>query len=792
MTSLLKSYTKLALRHSWKHKWPVIINVFGLGMALSLCVFLYMIYAYNFEFDKFFGSSTEIYRVHSFNRSNDIMHRNEVMPLAMDHAVRNEISGINQVSSYLSKKVTVKNGTEYFTEYAGVISNDFPQMFNIPLKYGTWADLGKQPSAYFTEELATKYFGTEFPIGEELTLYFHEDQKITVSVAGIIKKVPLNTSFDSELFISLDDYLEGVYATKSDWVSNRYAGYYIKVNTGNEETIEDELNKHLPLQNKYHETFQLEKFELVPFLSPLVSDELMSTKFTNSRLRPQILIIFTVLIAMVFLTACFNLANTSIALISNRIKEIGIRKTLGSNNTQILIQFLFEMVIICALAFVIAISTANMTSTAIMGLFSAKFLLQDVDLTNVIIFILIFLLITTLVAGLLPGLYAWKFQPVEIMRKSIKLKGVNWLNKTLIAVQYVFSIAVLIAGITFSRNSEFLDNMDIGYQVDGIVDLVIENENYPILKQKIEQIPGVVVAGSDSHFGRGGRHTLDITLKLESKEHTVKYYAVGDNYLDLMELDILAGRNFNSGSKADHGSVLVNQSFVDQFLSNVDPINHVLKINGERRTVVGITSNILEDVYEDAILEPSIIGLAKESSFRHMVVRTTGDVNELNSELRSIWSQYIDRPYTGRFQEDVALGTAGRDSKNLQTIFLSVALLSGFLSIVGIFSLAKLNITKRIKEITIRKVLGATIKELLFSINRSFAWMLMIALVFGCGLGYLISEGVLSLIYKYYVDVSIFSSLACGLGVEVLSIIILSGVALELANSNPVNGLRED
>ncbi len=794
MLSLFKSYFKLALRHSWKNKWSVLINVTGLGLALSMCVFLYLIYAYNIEFDTFYQGTENTYRIHAMTYENGAERRNEIAPFALESKIRNDIAGIDAVSSYTGRTLDIKVGNDFFSEYTGIISTDFYEMFEIPLWYGSFEGFGDQPLVYLNERQSKKYFGNEVALGKTITVYFHSEKKIDFTVGGVFQKIPLNSSFDFAMLINQKEYIQGMEIDPNDWTNKRYEGIYVKANPTRIKQITEEINSYVSIQNEGHEERKISRFELVPFLSPLVASELLYRSYVTARLRPQVYIIFTVLIAMIFLTACFNLANTSMAMIAKRLKEIGIRKTLGSGSRQILIQFLFEMGIISALAFIVALLTANSTSDAILGLFSASFLLQDADLTGIILFVLGFLIVTTIIAGLLPALYAWKFQPVSIMRKAVKLKGVNWLNRSLTVAQYSFSIAVLAAGITFSQNSDFLKEMHLGYDDDDMIDLYLGNsEFYDVVKQEVDQIPGVQTAGTFNHVGGFGRFSTSKLLEIDTLSEEIRHYAVGSEYLELMGVNIVGGRSFISGSEADQKeSILVSQSLAERFFKNEEPIGQVIKIGGDRKQIVGIIEDIIDDVYEDSELRPSAFAL-RDTSLRHLVVKvTSGDIEDVDAKLRAIWNEHLDKPYAGRLQEELALGEAGRDTRNLQKIFIAMAILGGFLSIVGIFSLAKLNVAKRIKEISVRKVLGASLKELLYTINRSFVIVLSVAMIVGCGLGYFISDAVLGLIYKYYIDVSAITISISGIFIVIISLIIITGAIVAPANANPVVGLREE
>ncbi len=795
MLSLFKSYFKLALRHSWKNKWSVLINVGGLGLALSMCVFLYLIYAYNIEFDTFYKNTENIYRLHSMTFENGAERRNETAPFALESKLRNDISGIDAVSSYSGRTLDVKVGNEFFSEYVGIASTDLLEMFEMPLWYGSFEGFGEQPLVYLGESRAKKYFGDEVALGKTLTLYFGTGNKIDVTVGGVFEKIPLNSSFDFAMLINQKEYMQGREIDPNDWSNKRYEGLYIKADASRLEQISSEINGFVPLQNEGHEERKVRRFELVPFLSPLVANHTLHRSYVTSRLRPQVYIIFTVLIAMIFLTACFNLANTSMAMIATRLKEIGIRKTLGSGSRQILVQFLFEMGIISALAFIVALLMANTTSDMILGLFTASFLLQDADLTGIILFVMGFLILTTIVAGLLPALYAWKFQPVSIMRKAVKLKGVNWLNRSLTVAQYSFSIAVLAAGITFSQNSDFLKDMHLGYDDDNMIDLNLgDAEYYDVIKQEVDQIPGVTTAGTFNHVGVFGRWSSLKILQIDTLTEEVRHYAVGPGYLDLMDVGVVGGRGFIEGSEADQReTVLVSQSFADRYFGTEEPIGQLIRIGGDRKRIIGIVADIIDDVYEDSELRPSVFALTTDENIRHLVVKVnSGQVEAVNEKLKEIWSTHLDKPYAGGLQEELALGQAGRDSRNLQKIFIAMAILGGFLSIVGIFSLAKLNVAKRIKEISVRKVLGASLKELLYTINRSFVIVLSIALIVGSALGYLISDGVLGLIYKYYIDVSAMTVSISGIFIVILSLITITSAIVAPANANPVVGLREE
>ncbi len=792
--SLFKSYFKLAMRHSWKNKWSMMINVVGLSLAIGVCIFAYTFQAFNIEFDSVYPNTEKIYRLHSITVENNTERRNELSPLAIDDKLRSEISGITKVSSYLDERMTVKSGSDYFLEGVAVVSYDFFQMFDIPLWYGSLSDLGKRPMAYLTKPAAKKYFGNKAAVGEALTIYVNNRRKLEVIVGGVFEDIPLNSSFYFDVIISKSDYLKTLDIDENDWSNHTYISHYLELHPEQREEVSTIINTYIKQQNETHEEFKMDRFELVPFRSSLISEDVMWRAYANDRLPMSATMILSVLALMVFFVACFNLANTSMALIAKRLKEIGIRKTLGSRGKQIFTQFLFEIGIISALSFVLGLLMSDFISDGFMSLFDGEsFLLKDVDLVGISIFTASFLLFTTLIAGFLPALYAWKFQPVAILRKSVKLKGVSILNKALTVAQYSISITILVTAISFSLNSDFLDQMDLGYQNEGIIHLPLaDSAYYQAMSETINQLPGVTSSSARNHLANYGQFSDNITLRLDTSTHEVRYYLVGSGYLDFMNVTITTGRGFIQGSEADHRkSILVNQEFARQFFGGENPINEVVQVGGISKTIVGVTADIIDNVFKSSELRPIIFALDEREELPHLVVKTThGNLQEINDRLRSAWSEQIDEPYPGQFQKDVSIGNGATQSDSIYKVFLAMAVLGGLLSIIGIFSLAKLNIARRTKEVSIRKVLGASFKQLILTVNRSFTAVLVAALVFGCGLGYFIADFVLGMIYHYRVAVPLLATMGCGVFIIAMSLIIITSAVLVPAKSNPIVGLR--
>ena len=225
MTSLYRSYITITMRQSWKNLGSVSFNIIGLGVALSLCIFVYMLYAYNLEFDSTYTKNSNTYRVHSVTLHNEKEKRNEFSPIALDDILRNKISGISQVSSYFTQNITVKRGIDFFQESTAIVSTDFVEMFEIPLWNGSFEEFDNQPLVYLTQPVAFKYFGDLDPIGENLTLYLKDTIKLQVTVGGVFDRIPANSSFRFQILINQNDYLRSMHHKSNNWSSNVPVSY---------------------------------------------------------------------------------------------------------------------------------------------------------------------------------------------------------------------------------------------------------------------------------------------------------------------------------------------------------------------------------------------------------------------------------------------------------------------------------------------------------------------------------------------------------------------------------------
>ncbi len=798
-TSLYRSYVKVALRNSRKNLATIAINVIGMGLSLSFCITVYMLHAYNLEFDFFHKEAKDMHRLHSLRWTNEELGRFELAPLPFVSKIEEEIPGVEGLTYYETHNGTLKvantnfrTSKDYFPQYIASVRSNFFEYFDFPLQSGSEAGITDGFGVYLTEETAKKLFGDVSPVGETVTLFLGEEKGVDLQVAGVFEKIPLNNSFNFNILVNHSTILNATGSSEASWEHSDNVSIYLKTKTPDQ--VASALQGFLPEQHINQENWKIASLELLEFHDKRLTEDFMAYAPANLRIGVSAMLVFTILAILILLVACFNLANTAMALMSKRIREIGIRKTLGTSNFQLFEQFMMEMLVISVFAFVIAVAFANPISSQIFGLFGASFLLQDISIFRFVPFVLVFLLVCTFLAGVLPALYAWKFTPVSILSGKQSLKGVGWFQRLLTIGQYAVSICLLVCAWTFSQNGHYLSEIDLGHNYDQVVMLPLDsNEDYEMVRNDIDQLASTVqVIGTSNHHGASrGRGSL----KTDTTDIEVSTYSVSANYLNVMEIELKTGRSFIEGSALDKTTaVIINEEFSSRHLDiRQDPIGQQVEIDGEKRTVIGVAANIIEHVYTDFRPRPVAYYLGDATTYQMLIAKTAAsNTDALEDQIKGYWSENFDTPYRGRSQKMVSSFYATRDARNLKLIFLSIAILGSLLSTIGIFSMAVMNVAKRTKEISIRRVLGARIHQVLVLIYKSFGWIIGISMALGIAGGILLSEVVLAQIYKFYQDARILDSTLIGIVIMTLALFFISMAALNRVIANPSVGLRTE
>lgn len=792
---MIRNYLKVAIRNLLRNKVYLLINTLGMGIAMTCCMTAYLLYAFNIEFDEYFNRDqieNVVKVVHHFESSNGTPEADLVIPIDIAPQATHDIAGIEDFTRFCNEGGTVSHGENAYYENIRFADASFFNMFKLELEKGAYNNFDNQRSIFLSDPLARKYFAGKDPVGETLTVDINH-KKYEVVVGGVFEKLPLNMSFNIDALMRIENYADAHSIEPGQWDAKYSSSALFKLGDSRQrDAIGQQMNKYVKLLNEHQKELRSVSFELVPFETPIINGEV---RHSNLRLPipPLPLFIFSTLGFIILLIACFNLTNTTMALSGKRLKEIGVRKVVGSGRIQIVYQFLIEMVITISVAIVAGLIMAQIVVPKFATMWRLQYGLDDLNRVNLLLLLVVLLFIAAIVAGIYPALFNSKFNPIDLLRGIKGIKGTNYLTRSLLVVQFSLSIIVLIAGTVFTQNADYQKTLGLGYDKENIVTVSIENEKaYEQFRNKIAGNVNInAVAGAASHIGPYSAEYK--AVRIDTSSFQTNIYGVGAGYFNVVGLQIVSGRDFIEGSETDvESGAIIDENFaLNHGLK--DPIDAKFFYNDNPYRVIGVVKNHLSGLKQLNNSE-HIFMFAKPASYRVMVLRADADrILPLLSYLEKEWKvAFPGRPFEGRSQADSVYEETDELNNNLKQIFLFITLLGCVLSASGIYALASLNVQKRTKEIGVRKVLGANVRSIVYLVNREFAIILAIAMVLGTSGGYFMTNVLMGNLYAQHIQIGLMTVVLCGLSIFIVGISTTSATIFKTATDDPTKSLRSE
>ena len=561
--------------------------------------------------------------------------------------------------------------------------------------------------------------------------------------------------------------------------------------------LSDRLTAYIGLQNTARPDLEFERFYFVPFAEMFLTSDATRAYILTESLHPAAIVSPAVIAMLLLLMACFNFMNTAIAFAGKRLKEIGVRKVMGGLRRQLIGQFMGESMLLCVIAFALALLLAEIFAPAYSSLWPYLDLQVDyVDNAPLLVFLAALLLATGLIAGAYPAFYISSFNPVNILKGRQQLAGLNLFTRTLLTIQLSIAVMVILAGIVFTNNARFQETVDLGYDREMVLMVPLgEPERYTTYRDALVQNPDILnVAGSRSHIGYSAFGRVAETLPTSQGEPIkgeIDVYLIGEGYLETMGLRIVEGRAFDLDMDTDFtDAVMVNQTFARQF-GLAEPVGQTIIIDSTRYEVVGVFEDFLDAGVWD-VVDPGALRLTTPDQYFYLSARVRSDrLEEANAFLRQTWQRLVpEEPYDGLSQNEEVLAEAKTINRGIKTTFFYIALLAIVIAAAGLFGLMSLTIARRTKEIGIRKVLGASVFSVGRLINKDFIVMLLIASVAGSVAGYFVIKMLLDSIWAYHGGVGLLPSLLATLLMFVIALTTVGWQVYKIATSNPVQALR--
>lgn len=795
--AMYRHFIKISLRQFAKNKVYLLVNTLGLGIALACCIVAYMFFAFNFEFDRVLDSQAveDIVKVHAFGQDQGGEEWGIVgAPLALGPTATADFAGIQRQTRFLKTGGHVLTNSEGFQTYVAFADTAFFDLFPYPLQRGDYQRFKENNYIFLAEKMAQKLFADQNPIGKSLRIQFDREKYLDLIVGGVLQHIPANSTFNMEAIIPFENYLNLFQLSPSYWGGKRMPSTFFELSSPSlAGEISKQLDRYLPLRNEAETDGKATAYELEPFLSYFTTEDL-NQNYISLRINSFGFLMFAPLAFMILLIACFNLTNISIATTARRVKEIGVRKAIGAARKQIFTQFLLEIVLSLLISSIFAYFISQVLAAEFTSISGWNFRLEDMSTLNIILTLIFFLFVSAIVAGTYPAWYNSRLKPAALVKGTFKQKGTGWFSRTLICLQFSLSVCFLITGVYVYQNFSFQDELDFGYKKDNLLTLSIEGEkDYNVMKPILQSYPEVVSVGATaSHVGMNYYRDF---VKVGNNELKMWTMQVGDNYLETMEIPLVAGRYFHESLEFDRkSSVIVNREFLRKTGLKF-PVEVAIEWEGVPRKVVGVVDNHIDYMQRTGKPEPFLYLPTHPEAYKALVVNTSSvhSLPEVQTRMRESWKkQFPLRPFNSQFQDEIASGNDQVVRIALNKIFLFLTALGSLLSLSGIFALATLNVSKRTKEIGIRKIMGANVNHIVGLVNREFVYILSIAVGLGAFGGPFLSKQIISSLYDVFPPSGVLPVLIGGIIIFAIGLGTTSLTILRTAVANPVDSLRSE
>ena len=807
---MFHNYLKIALRNLWRHKAFSAINILGLAIGLATCLIILLFVTHELSYDRYHEKADRIVRVifrGSFQGAQ--IREGSVMPPTARTLLADYPEVLAATRIQHGGAPMVSYGTKSFKEagFAYVDANFFG-VFTLPWLQGDPQTALAQPhTMVISRTAAQKYFGQADPIGKVLHL---KTWKQSYRVTGVINQVPANSHFHFDFFASMASVAD---AKSSSWMTSNYYTYLVLPAGYDYKRLEAKLpqvvEKYMGPQVQQAFGMNLSQFrqkgnDIGLFLEPLTAIHLHSD-VTND-LEPhgdlRSVYIFGAIAVFMLLIACINFMNLSTAGASRRAREVGIRKVLGSVRGELVRQFLLESILVTLIALMLAVGLVQLALPVFNGLAGKELVLNLAAHPVLVPGLLLFGLVVGLLAGSYPAFFLSAFQPVAVLKGRFT-SGKNSVSfrSSLVVFQFFVSIALMISTILVYQQLQYIWNKDLGYNKEQVLVLPetwVLGKQEEVFRNKLLQDPRVLRVSASGYLPAGpsyGNNNMVYTEDNPSKLVKNLKYEVDPQYIPTLGMHLAAGRNFSRELASDSAAVILNESAVRALGWEKDPLGRRLTdfVNneGEKATyrVIGVVKDFHFKSFHERI-SPLIMILGRHTG--SLIVKAkTRDMAGLLAAMKTEWASLTaDAPFTDSFQDERFRQTYEQERK-LGSILAIFAGLTIFIACLGLLGLAIFTGQQRTKEIGIRKVLGASVANILILLSKDFLKLVVIANLMAWPLAWWGMQQWLQ-DYAYRIGIGWWVFVLAGLAALLIALLTIGFQAIRTAWTNPVNALRSE
>ncbi len=795
---MFKNNLKIALRNLIKHKSYALINVLGLTIGMTCCLLIFLYVNHEMTYDSFHLNSGRIFRVVTDIKTPTETIKTGVTSAPMAAYMKTDFSEVADFVRLDPSQFLLSDGEKSYQEDNGMFADaSFFKIFTFPLIEGNPKTALIDPfSVVLTESAAKKYFGDQPAMGKTLKL----EGAFDLNVTGIMEDVPENSNFSFDVLVSLSTVLEKVFPRRAEqWGNFAYNSYVLLAPNALPSSLENKLPDFM--EKHCGEMMDEDKMYYSLFLEPL-SDVYLHSQRSSPRSGSQInVMIFSIIACLILVIACFNFMNLSTARATERAKEVGIRKVIGAIKWQLTLQFLCEALLMSLLAFSLALLASELVIPFFNQLAGKQIVNSIFHNINHLAVFCLFSILVGLLAGFYPAYVLSNFKPVSILKgKFSNSQSGLMLRKVLVTSQFVISI-VLIAGTTIVYNQlGFMRNKSLGFKTNQM--LVVDfhgdkaiQEKITVFKQQLSKIPqvlGVTASSSVPSTGNNGAFSTIENPSGDQQSSNLAMFYVDHEFMDLFELEMVAGRKFSRDILTDSAALIVNEATAASYGYH-DP-EEIIGKSFSQWGVEGKVIGVVKDYHYASLqnkIEPLSIRLAPTNAMYLTFNVASEDISTTIATLEKQWQKlapqrpfeyfFVDDSFNQQYAAEVRFG-------DLFTYFAGLAIFIACLGLIGLISYTS---TQRKKEIGIRKVLGADKFGLVKLLTQDIVRLIVIAFFIALPITwYALSKWLQS--FAYQVEISPWVFVVAGIMALGVSFLATSFQTFKAALANPIDSLKDE
>jgi predicted permease len=785
---MIKNYLKIAWRNLIRNKGFSITNILGLTIGMTCTIFIFLWVKSELAYDKFHKDHDNIYQVMATRdfKNNIFTDPNMVLPLAK------ALEGGNPL---LKRAVVTTHQESHLVQYGETklkkdlyqVSDQFFNIFSWKFIKGNAATAINDPkSIVITESAAKSFFGNDDPINRILKI----DNELNYKVSAVVADPPDNSTFKFDFIVPFDYSTEYIKNRMHEWTNSSHTVYIQTIPGANMAAV----NKYIDqIKHQHDANDKMSTYFTFPMNKWHLYSEFKEGKNVGGMI--EYVRLFIVIAIIILLIACVNFMNLSTARSEKRAKEVGIRKTLGSDKRQLVTQFFFESIILALIAFILSVAAVYL----LMPLFNSlvnKTLHLNITEPFFIVSALAIILFTGIVAGSYPALYLSSFNPVKVLKGTFAAgKSAVLPRRILVVGQFVMSILLISATIIIYQQIQHVKDRNIGYNPDNLIMVPSSqavDKNYAAIKQELFN------TGLISAVTRTSAPITEIWWKSPSPDYIGKSpdgsiifsgLNTDVDFTKTMGAKLLQGRDFNA-TPGDTAVMILNKAAVSA-MNIKNPIGLEMRYGPRKYTVVGVVDNIVMASPYDAVDPLMLYYNPNGSSMVNVRLKDGTQPQKAIKSLEGIFKKYdpvnlfeyqfVDQEFGKKFITEELIS-------RITNIFAGLAI---FICCIGLAGLASFTIEKRFKEISVRKVMGASVQQLLMLISTEFLKLVLVAFLIAVPLTWWLMNNWLQK-YTYHIGISIWLFAVVGVLILFLTLIVVCLNTMRAATANPVKSLRSE